>query len=149
MENERRGGGTEAIGAGQAAKYMFLHTCCVHIHLLSWRQTVGCIGEELEKKGSGVCVCRRERTRERERVREGGLFQSCQALPASRGRTKGSVLVQEAQLMADAAIWGVFWRLRLRLTYQPPRLIHTSAEAGGRVTVCAGKKNAKGALPSA
>lgn len=69
MENERRGGGTEAIGAGQAAKYMFLHTCCVHIHLLSLRQTVGCIGEELEKKGSGVCVCvcmcRREREWER------------------------------------------------------------------------------------
>lgn len=56
MENERRGGGSEAIGAGWAVKYMFLHKCCVYI-LLSLRQTVGCIGEELEKKGSGVCVC--------------------------------------------------------------------------------------------
>lgn len=56
MENERRGGGAEAIGAGRAAKYMFLHKCCAHIFLLSLRQTAGCIGEELEKKGSGVCV---------------------------------------------------------------------------------------------
>ena len=120
-ENERWGRKLEAIGMRweNVCFSTFLYVCtglffvCTKVgnmRLRSWNE-----------KDSFMCVCER-----RERI-----ISELSGFSCEQRRTKGSVLVQEAQLMADAAIWGVLWWFRLQLPYQLLWPIHTHTLSNG------------------
>lgn len=130
-EGGRANGGAkwEAIGGRQRENVCFcacLHACppvfCVCAEI--W----GIYGSRVEMRRRVVCVCVWECERGERIISELSGFSREQP------RTKGSVSVQEAQRMADAAIWGVFW---LQLGYQLLSPIHTPTHTHrfSRITV--------------